>query len=65
MGKKWVINGAEQPLRLEDYEEPDVPSGKVKIRIAYSGVCHTDLHIRNDEVGQTRALLGECLDRLR
>ena len=65
MGKRWVINGAKEPLRPEDYEVPDVPPGKVRIRIAYSGVCHSDLHVKNDVAGQTRGLLGGWSDRCR
>jgi (R,R)-butanediol dehydrogenase/meso-butanediol dehydrogenase/diacetyl reductase len=31
-------------LRLEDVEEPTVGPGQVKLRVAYNGLCGTDLH---------------------
>lgn len=48
MARRAVVDGAGKPLRLEDYELKEIPKGKVRIRIAYSGVCRSDLHTRDD-----------------
>ena len=49
MARRAVINGASAPLRLEDCEIPSVPPNQVRIKVAYAGVCHTDLHLRHDD----------------
>ncbi|RIX49160.1 MAG: alcohol dehydrogenase AdhP [Rhodocyclales bacterium GT-UBC] len=42
--KAAVVHAFGQPLVIEEVAIPDVPAGKVLVRIVASGVCHTDLH---------------------
>jgi len=66
MARRAVINGAGAPLRFEDFPIPEVPAGYARVRIAYAGVCHTDVHLRIDEyslgsgrVHRLRDVIGE------
>ena len=48
MTKAAVLSGIEQRLEIRDDIEVDSPhAGEVKIRMAASGVCHSDLSIQN------------------
>ncbi|HBH67939.1 MAG TPA: butanediol dehydrogenase, partial [Erwinia persicina] len=31
-------------IRIDDIEEPQVSAGKVKIKVAWTGICGSDLH---------------------
>jgi propanol-preferring alcohol dehydrogenase len=42
--KAAVVRAFGQPLEIEEVPVPDVPSGRVLVKVAASGVCHTDLH---------------------
>ncbi|HTJ65205.1 MAG TPA: alcohol dehydrogenase AdhP [Alphaproteobacteria bacterium] len=42
--KAAVVHTFGQPLRIEDVPVPEPGPGEVLVRIAASGVCHTDLH---------------------
>jgi propanol-preferring alcohol dehydrogenase len=42
--KAAVVHAFGQPLEIEEVPVPDVPSGRVLVKVAASGVCHTDLH---------------------
>ncbi|WP_137860629.1 zinc-dependent alcohol dehydrogenase [Variovorax sp. 3P27G3] len=44
MMKAAVVRAFGQPLQIEEVPVPDVPPGQVLVRVASSGVCHTDLH---------------------
>jgi alcohol dehydrogenase, propanol-preferring len=44
MMKAAVVHTFGQPLAIEDVPVPEVPEGQVLVKIAASGVCHTDLH---------------------
>lgn len=66
MARRAVINGAGAPLRFEDFPIPSVPEGYARVRVAYAGVCHTDLHLRADETSmgsgryhRLRDIIGE------
>jgi propanol-preferring alcohol dehydrogenase len=39
-----VVRGFGQPLSIEEWPVPKPGTGEVLVRIAASGVCHTDLH---------------------
>ncbi len=41
--KAAVLYGPHQPLQMEELEKPDVDDNDVLIKVAVSGVCHTDL----------------------
>ncbi|CDZ97017.1 alcohol [Phaffia rhodozyma] len=47
--KAWVFEEANGPLTLrEDWpvtQQKDLKPGEVLVRIVYSGVCHTDVHV--------------------
>ena len=40
----WRLHGAAD-ARLDEIPEPDVTAGKVKIRVACSGICGSDLSL--------------------
>ena len=42
--KAAVVHAYGQPLVIEEVDIPDVPPGKILVKIEASGVCHTDLH---------------------
>ena len=42
--KAAVLREFNQPLRIEDVPVPDVGPGQILVKIAATGVCHTDLH---------------------
>jgi len=42
--KAAVVRAFGQPLQIEEVPIPDVPPGQVLVKVAASGVCHTDLH---------------------
>ena len=39
-----VVRTFGQPLQIEEMPVPEVPPGQVLVKVAASGVCHTDLH---------------------
>jgi NDMA-dependent alcohol dehydrogenase len=48
MGKAAVLIGIDQPLEIRDDVEVEAPhAGEVKVRMAASGVCHSDLSVQN------------------
>lgn len=42
-----VFTGVGQPLEIQELELDDPKPGEVKVKIAASGVCHSDLSIQN------------------
>ena len=42
--KAAVVHAFGQPLQIEEVDVPAVPAGQVLVKVAASGVCHTDLH---------------------
>lgn len=42
--KAAVVHAFGQPLKIEEVPVPEVLPGQVLVKIAASGVCHTDLH---------------------
>ena len=48
MHRAAVLTGVGQPLEIRDDVEAEAPhAGEVKIRVAASGVCHSDLSMQN------------------
>src|SRR2546423_13136951 len=48
MAKAAVLTGIGQPLEIRDDVEVESPrAGEVKVRMAASGVCHSDLSMQN------------------
>ncbi len=44
MMKAAVVHAFGQPLQIEEVPVPEVLPGQVLVKVAASGVCHTDLH---------------------
>ena len=42
--KAAVVHEFGKPLVIEEVNVPDVPPGRILVKIVASGVCHTDLH---------------------
>ena len=40
-----VLYEARTPLRVEEFDLPDIGSTHVHVRLAASGVCHSDWHV--------------------
>jgi NDMA-dependent alcohol dehydrogenase len=61
MGKAAVLTGIDQPLEIRSDVEVDAPhANEVKVRMAASGVCHSDLSMQNGTimVGMPPIVLG-------
>ena len=42
--KAAVVHEFGKPLVIEEVNVPDVPQGRILVKVVASGVCHTDLH---------------------
>lgn len=49
--KATRFNGVGKPLTIEEVPEPEVGPTGVLVRISGAGVCHSDLHVIDGEVG--------------
>jgi S-(hydroxymethyl)mycothiol dehydrogenase len=58
IGQGIVAREAGAPVRVEELRIDPPGPGEVLVRILASGVCHTDLHIRNGRAGPLPVLLG-------
>ena len=47
--KAAILHDFAQPLSIEDVPTPSPDAGEVLVKIAASGVCHSDLHIASGE----------------
>ena len=57
--KAAVLNAINAPMTVEDLPTPSPQAGEVLLRIAATGVCHTDLHVMRGEVAfPTPCVLG-------
>jgi S-(hydroxymethyl)glutathione dehydrogenase / alcohol dehydrogenase len=50
MAKAAVMTGIDQPLEIRDVEIEAPHAGEVKVRMAASGVCHSDLSMQNGTI---------------
>lgn len=39
-----VFYGPNEPLRVEEWPEPELSAGEILVKVAACGLCHTDLH---------------------
>ena len=51
----WEVGA---PVRPEPIVVDEPGPGEILVRVEASGVCHTDLHIRNGAIGTLPILLG-------
>jgi D-arabinose 1-dehydrogenase-like Zn-dependent alcohol dehydrogenase len=49
--KAMVLDRPGDPLRLRDIPDPDPGPGQIRLRVAACGVCRTDLHVVDGELG--------------
>ena len=47
MPKAAILTGLDQPLEIHDVDLDTPHAGEVKVRMAASGVCHSDLSVQN------------------
>ena len=45
------FTGVGQPARIEDVPKPSPDPGQVLIRVGGAGVCHSDLHVMEEDLG--------------
>ena len=57
-GRGIVARTPEAPVQVEELLIDSPGPGEVLVRILASGVCHTDMHIRNGKAGPLPVLLG-------
>jgi S-(hydroxymethyl)mycothiol dehydrogenase len=53
-----IVWEAGAPVRPEPIQVDEPGPGEILVRILASGVCHTDLHVRDGKIGQPPILLG-------
>jgi uncharacterized zinc-type alcohol dehydrogenase-like protein len=49
----WGTDGPDQPLRAMEFERRALRPDDVAIRIAYAGICHSDLHMAHNDWGMS------------
>lgn len=50
----WAAPRARSPLEPFGYEAAPLEAGDVEIRISHCGICHSDLHLINNDWGSSR-----------
>lgn len=50
----WAAHAAHTPLEPFRYDPDDLGASDCEIEISHCGICHSDLHLLNDEWGATR-----------
>ena len=58
--KAAVFYDSSQPLKVEELTLDEPKTGEVRVKMAFAGLCHSDLHIMDDElpIGMTPMALG-------
>jgi hypothetical protein len=54
-------HGPRQPFRLEEADRRDPEAGEVLVRVAVSGMCHTELHFKSGLLDLELARIGSLL----
>ncbi len=52
--RAMVLEKANTPLRLQEVPDPTPGPGQVLVKVAACGVCRTDLHIVDGELGDPK-----------
>lgn len=50
----YAVQKAGDPLMKWSYSVRDLRPNDIEIQVLYSGICHTDLHLMNDDWGMSR-----------
>ena len=59
MPKAAILTGLDQPLEIHDIDVESPHAGELKVRMAASGVCHSDLSVQNGTLlGMPPIVLG-------
>ena len=53
MFKGFAVHKPGEELKLWEYEPQPLGANDVEIRVTHNGLCHTDLHMRDDDWGIT------------
>ena len=49
----WVFTAKDKPMQKVGFRFPDIKANEVRIKITYSGLCHSDLHTVRGDWGET------------
>ena len=49
--KAAVIEGQQKPLKIEELSTPEVKDGEILVKVQACGVCHSDHHVLNGDMG--------------
>jgi len=47
----WVFTAKDQPMKKVGFKFPELQAGELRLKITYSGLCHSDLHTVREEWG--------------
>eukprot|EP01025_Chloroclados_australasicus_P021765 TRINITY_DN2275_c0_g1_i1.p1 TRINITY_DN2275_c0_g1~~TRINITY_DN2275_c0_g1_i1.p1 ORF type:complete len:344 (-),score=35.04 TRINITY_DN2275_c0_g1_i1:351-1382(-) len=50
----WAVMAAGQPLQKFEYDKPELKSDEIEIQVTHNAVCHTDIHMRDNDWGVAR-----------
>ena len=49
--KAAVITGQQKPLEIQELPMPEVKEGEIVVKVKACGVCHSDHHVVNGDMG--------------
>ena len=55
--KAAVIEGQQKPLKIQDLPMYEVKQGEIVVKVKACGVCHSDHHVLNGDMGPPYVLL--------
>lgn len=64
MYKRAEVVAPGEPFRMVEGEVPSPKPGCVRVRLAYSGVCHSDVHLCDDQLGFCHTYGKYCSKKL-
>lgn len=47
--RAYASKGEGKPFEPWTYEKGELPSGEVEVRVTHNGLCHTDIHMQNND----------------
>ena len=54
--KAAVITGQQKPLEIQELPMPELKEGEILVKVHACGVCHSDHHVLNGDMGPPYAL---------